>query len=207
LRETGCRRRATQRLISHQNHRIEETRNAALVHSANRHSDPDGHRLRGFYLASSIPLTKQMMAADIDQGLPACNMIDVHGAQAAAIARENVRGTRRKGSAGAVVDQGARRHPAPADRQGSTAPRTGQSVTSDFKGKISKRKTTMDSSLMHGLSGSFKKWSDADRPYDDDDEGKGVPHVPIFDPPVDDPAGIPEHPHQPWLVPGTGSSF
>jgi hypothetical protein len=65
----------------------------------------------------------------------------------------------------------------------------------------------MKTSLARNLSGGFKNWSDADRPYDDDDEGMGAPPVPISDPPVDDPAGIPEQPHQPWLVPGTGSSF
>jgi hypothetical protein len=65
----------------------------------------------------------------------------------------------------------------------------------------------MGISLTRDLSGGFKKWSDAARLYDDDDDSKGAPPVPISDPPVDDPAGILEPPHQAWLVPGTGSSF
>jgi hypothetical protein len=60
-------------------------------------------------------------------------------------------------------------------------------------------------SLINSLSGSFGKWSDSDRPYNDAEED--VAPIPISDPPVDDPAGIPEKPHRPWLVPGAGSSF
>jgi len=62
-------------------------------------------------------------------------------------------------------------------------------------------------SLMNSLSSGFRKWSDAHQPDHSDDEAGGGTPIPISDPPVDDPAGIPEQPHQPWLVPGAGASF
>jgi len=65
----------------------------------------------------------------------------------------------------------------------------------------------MNISLIDGLSDGFKKCSSADRPYDSDDDDGGAPPIPIADPPVDDPAGIPEQRQDPWLVPGVGSSF
>jgi len=48
------------------------------------------------------------------------DMIDVHGQEAATVARANARsaGARRSSREGEVVDQGARGHPATAGRQG-----------------------------------------------------------------------------------------
>jgi len=58
-------------------------------------------------------------------------------------------------------------------------------------------------SLMHSLSSGFRKWSDAHQP---DHAPAGAPRgaTPAR---IADPATIAAPPHQPWLVPGAGSSF
>ena len=61
-------------------------------------------------------------------------------------------------------------------------------------------------SLMNSLSRGFRKWSDAHQDRNDDEDGVGTA-IPVADSPVDDLMGTPEQPHQPWLVPGAGSSF
>ena len=62
-------------------------------------------------------------------------------------------------------------------------------------------------SLAYSTNG-FKKWADAQRPgnKDDDDFDETAPTT-ITEPPSDDRAPIEEPSHQPWSVPGTGSSF
>jgi hypothetical protein len=63
-------------------------------------------------------------------------------------------------------------------------------------------------SLSYSTMNGFKKWADAHRPTNDDDDGPAetVPTT-ITEPPSDDRAPIKEPSHQPWIVPGAGSSF
>lgn len=63
-------------------------------------------------------------------------------------------------------------------------------------------------SLANSRAQGFKKWSDAHRPGDnDDDNSGGATPIALTEPPGDDREAIKETPHQPWLVPGVGSSF
>jgi hypothetical protein len=62
-------------------------------------------------------------------------------------------------------------------------------------------------SLANSRARGFRKWSDAIRPVnDDDDNSGGATPIAIAEPPEDD-AAIKEPPHQPWAVPGVGTSL
>jgi hypothetical protein len=58
-------------------------------------------------------------------------------------------------------------------------------------------------SRMHG----FKKFWDAHRPGNDDDDGSGGATPIALAEPCDDGEVTKEPPHRPWLVPGVGTSF
>jgi hypothetical protein len=63
-------------------------------------------------------------------------------------------------------------------------------------------------SLTNGRTQGWKKWSDAHRPdNDDDDNSGGATPIALTERPCDDREAIKEAPHQPWLVPGVGTSF
>jgi hypothetical protein len=69
------------------------------------------------------------------------------------------------------------------------------------------RITAMYISLTNGRTQGWKKWSDAHRPdNDDDDNSGGARPIALTEPPCDDREAI-RAPHQPWLVPGVGTSF
>jgi hypothetical protein len=63
-------------------------------------------------------------------------------------------------------------------------------------------------SLSYSTTNGFKKWADAQRPGNKNDDGpdEAAP-TNITEPPSDDRAPIEVPPHQPWLVLGTGSLF
>ena len=66
----------------------------------------------------------------------------------------------------------------------------------------------MHISLNNSRTNGFKKWSDAHRPgNDDDDNSGGATPIAITEPPCRDGEEKREPPHCPWLVPGAGSSF
>jgi len=94
LRKTGRESGGNKGVILHQNNPTQEARNERLVRSAHCHPARDRRELGGVRLASSIPLktASLMMANPSDEELLARNMIDVHGAEAAALARANARG-------------------------------------------------------------------------------------------------------------------
>ena len=149
-----------------------------------------------------------MMKDGSDGALLARDMIDVHGAEASTIARRNARDAALAGQPAlakswigvlAIIQR---------QQVGKTSPLQDPGP-SDAK---SQKETAMHISLIESLSGGFKKWSDANRPYDHDDGAADAPPIPISDPPadatpVDDPATLRGQPHHPWLVPGAGSSF
>jgi hypothetical protein len=63
-------------------------------------------------------------------------------------------------------------------------------------------------SLTNGRTHGWKKWSDVHPPgNDDDDNSGGATPIALTEPPCDDREAIREPPHQPWLVPGVGTSF
>jgi len=63
-------------------------------------------------------------------------------------------------------------------------------------------------SLSYSTTNGFRKWADAQRPSNDDDDSPGeTSPTNITEPPADDRAPIEEPSHRPWTVPGTGSSF
>ena len=70
---------------------MEEVSNEGLVRSADRDPDPDRRDFRVLRLASRLRLRELTMADDPDEASLARNMIDVHGAEAAVIARGNAR--------------------------------------------------------------------------------------------------------------------
>ena len=63
-------------------------------------------------------------------------------------------------------------------------------------------------SLANSRARGFKKWSDAVRPGNDDDDNSGgaIP-IAIVEPPDENGAAIEEPFHQPWVVPGVGTSL
>lgn len=62
-------------------------------------------------------------------------------------------------------------------------------------------------SLANSRARGFLKWSEAQRPGNDDDEPGGGTPIAIDEPPCDGYGAIEEPPPQPWQVPGAGSSF
>ena len=63
-------------------------------------------------------------------------------------------------------------------------------------------------SLANSRARGFKKWSDAHRPdNDDDDNSGGATPIAIVEPPDEGGAAIEEPHHQPWAVPGVGTSL
>ena len=62
-------------------------------------------------------------------------------------------------------------------------------------------------SLTNNLTRGFRKWSDGHRPGNDDDGSGGATPIALAEPPCDDREAIKELPHQPWRVPGVGTSF
>ena len=63
-------------------------------------------------------------------------------------------------------------------------------------------------SLTNSRTQVLKKWSDAHRPgNDDDDNSGGATPIALTEPPCEDREARKELPHQPWLVPGVGTSF
>jgi hypothetical protein len=62
-------------------------------------------------------------------------------------------------------------------------------------------------SLANSRAHGFRKWSDAIRPSnDDEDNSGGATPIAIAEPPEED-AAIEEPSHQPWAVPGVGTSL
>lgn len=63
-------------------------------------------------------------------------------------------------------------------------------------------------SLNNSRANGFKKWSDAHRPgNDDDDNSGGATPIAITEPPSGEGEEIREPSHRPWMVPGAGSSL
>ena len=63
-------------------------------------------------------------------------------------------------------------------------------------------------SLANSRTHGFKKWSDGERPgNDDNDDSGGAPPIAVTEPSCDDREAVKEPPHQPWLVPGVGNSL
>lgn len=63
---------------------------------------------------------------------------------------------------------------------------------------------SLSKSCMQGL----KKLSDAHRPSNDnDDNSGGATPIALAEPPCDNREAIKEPPHQPWRVPGVGTSI
>jgi hypothetical protein len=62
-------------------------------------------------------------------------------------------------------------------------------------------------SLADSRARGFLKWSEALRPGNDDNEPGGATPIAIGVSPGDDSEAIKEPPHQPWQVPGVGTSF
>jgi hypothetical protein len=63
-------------------------------------------------------------------------------------------------------------------------------------------------SLSYSTTNGFRKWADAHRPSNEDENNPHeTPPANITEPPADDRPSIEEPSHQPWIVPGTGSSF
>lgn len=64
-------------------------------------------------------------------------------------------------------------------------------------------------SLGNSRARGFRTWPDAIRcANDDDDNSGGATPIAIAEPPdEDDDAAIKEPPHQPWVVPGVGTSL
>ena len=63
-------------------------------------------------------------------------------------------------------------------------------------------------SLSDNTTNDFRKWTDAHRPTNEDDDSPGeTSPTNITEPPADDRTQIEEPSHQPWAVPGAGSSF
>ena len=63
-------------------------------------------------------------------------------------------------------------------------------------------------SLTSRRMNGFRRWSDEHRPSnDDDDNSGGATPIALTEPPSDEHEPIWQPPHQPWHVPGTGSSF
>jgi hypothetical protein len=70
---------------------MQQTHNEGVVRSDNCNSGSDRRQLGGLCLASSFPLIEPMLD-DPEAALLARDMIDVHGAEAATVARGNARG-------------------------------------------------------------------------------------------------------------------
>ena len=65
----------------------------------------------------------------------------------------------------------------------------------------------MHISLAYSRSHGFLKWSETHRPGNDDDEPGGATPLAVNEPHGDGRAAVEEQPHQPWLIPGVGTSF
>jgi hypothetical protein len=62
-------------------------------------------------------------------------------------------------------------------------------------------------SMAYSRARGFREWSEAHRPGNDDDEPGGATPIAIDEPPRGDREAIEEPPHQPWQVPGVGTSL
>jgi hypothetical protein len=69
------------------------------------------------------------------------------------------------------------------------------------------RMTIMYISLAYSRTHGFLKWSESHRPGNDDDEPGGATPIAINKLHRDEREDLEEPPHQPWLVPGVGTSF
>jgi hypothetical protein len=63
-------------------------------------------------------------------------------------------------------------------------------------------------SLADSRARGFAKWLATNRPGNDDDDGSGgATPIGVTEPPDEDSPAIEEPPHQPWAVPGVGTSL
>jgi hypothetical protein len=62
-------------------------------------------------------------------------------------------------------------------------------------------------SVAYGRTHGFLKWLEAHRPGNDDDEPGGATPIAIDEPSDDGHEAMQAPPHQPWQVPGVGTSF
>jgi hypothetical protein len=144
-----------------------------------------------------------------DEPSLARDMIEVHGVEAATVARNNARAAALNGleTTGKVLDQGARADPKTASGQGDATPGAGRLASIRTGPKLNPRMTAMYISLANSREDGFKKWWDAHQPGNDDDTPGGATPIAITEPPCDDCDVIQEQPHYPWIVPGAGGSF
>jgi len=73
--------------------------------------------------------------------------------------------------------------------------------------KLNLRIAAMYISLANSRTGGFKRWSNAHRPDNDDDNSGGATPIAVRKAPTDECHAIEEALHRPWLVPGVGCSL
>jgi hypothetical protein len=134
----------------------------------------------------------------------AADIIEVHGAAAAAVARDNARSAARA----AQIPQAKAWINVLGIIQRLQSHQPGKPLSSLPTSKFNGRTVAMYISSSYSTTNGFNKWVNAHRPSNDDDDSPGetVPTT-ITEPPSDDHPAIEEPSHQPWIVPGTGSSF
>jgi len=143
-----------------------------------------------------------LMADGRDEQTLARGIIEVHGTEAAGVARSNARtaalaGQPMQAKSWIRVLGIIQRHPQ-GPRHPAAAP-----ARRDITGRIA----VMHISLAGSRTSGFKKWADAHHPGNDGDWLGGATPVAIVVPLVDPGEPTQEHQNLPWRIPGVGGAF